>query len=117
MPASFQPSGPREKISKEIKVPNIVPAAPKTNAINVGPASFIILLRFALNSSNGIARGTRYDHTISYAGASVGIIERFERMNAAIIAITTAESLEPILDFSAQRLNAAMMKRTAHNAQ
>jgi len=44
---------------KEIIVPRTVPIAPKVNAINVGPASFIILFKSALNKSNGIAIGTR----------------------------------------------------------
>jgi hypothetical protein len=91
--------------------------APKVNAINVGPASFIILRRLALKSKRGIAIGTRYDQTILYEGASVGIIEKLERIKVASIVITTAETFDPHFVFSAKRPNAAAIKSIAQRSQ
>jgi hypothetical protein len=100
-----------------ITVPNTVPIVPKVNASKVGPASFIILRRLALNSKSGMAIGTRYDHTISYDGVSVGMIDRFDSKKVPKIVTTTAESLDPIFVFSAQSPKAAAIKSIDHNAQ
>ena len=100
-----------------ITVPSTVPMVPKVNASKVGPASFIILLRLALKSKSGMAIGTRYDQTISYDGASVGIIDKLDKTNVPKIVTITAESLEPIFVFSAHKPNAAAIKRIAHSAQ
>ena len=102
---------------KEIIVPRTVPTAPKTNAINVGPAYFIILRRLALKSKRGMAIGTRYDQTTSYEGASVGMIDKLERTNVAKIVTTTADSFDPIFVFSAQSPNAAARKSIAQRSQ
>jgi hypothetical protein len=100
-----------------ITVPNTVPMVPNVKASKVGPASFIILRRLALNSKSGMAIGTRYDHTISYDGASVGMIERFDNKNVPKIVTITAESLDPIFVLSAQSPKAAAIKSIAHKAQ
>lgn len=100
-----------------IIVPITEPIPPMKNAKRVGPASLIIFLKSALNSSKGIAKGTKYDQTISYAGAALGMIDKLDKTNVPSIATTTAERREPIFVFSAQRLNAATEINIAHNIQ
>jgi hypothetical protein len=70
-----------------------------------------------LNNSKGIAIGTRYDQTISYEGADVGIMDKLDRIKAARIVITTADSFDPHFVFSAQTPKAAAVNRIAHSAQ